>query len=112
MAAVNSAVIFSLVEELADDSMLLEASSCVGDKEFVVSPHYQRGKRKPYPYDNYFEQIVRLYSLSDFRSPCQMFRTTVTFLEGLLAACPDLPYEQNNGGRPTIDLWKQVLTTL
>ena len=41
-----------------------------------------------------------------------MFRTTVTLLEGLLAACPDLPYEQKNGGRPIIDLWKQVLITL
>lgn len=35
MAAVNNAVILSLVEELTDDAMLLEASSCDGDKEFL-----------------------------------------------------------------------------
>ena len=34
------------------------------------------------------------------------------FLEGLLAACLDLPYEQKNCGRPTIDLRKQILITL
>ena len=36
MAAVNSTVILSLVEELTDDSMLLEASSCDGDNEFLL----------------------------------------------------------------------------
>lgn len=36
MAAVNNAVILSLVEELTDDAMLLEASSCDGDKEFLL----------------------------------------------------------------------------
>ena len=53
-----------------------------------------------------------LYSLSEFESDLLMSRTTVTFLEGLLAACSDLPHEQKNGGRPTIELQKQVLITL
>ena len=33
-------------------------------------------------------------------------------MERLLAACPDLPREQRNGGRPVIDLQKQVLITM
>ena len=33
-------------------------------------------------------------------------------MERLLAACPDLPHEQRNGGRPVIDLEKQVLITM
>ena len=38
-----------------------------------------------------------------------MSLTTVTCLEGLLAACPDMPHDQRNGERPTIDLQKQEL---
>ena len=41
-----------------------------------------------------------------------MSRTTVSCLERLLAACLGLPHGQRNGGRPTIDLQKQVLITL
>ena len=41
-----------------------------------------------------------------------MSRTTVSCLEHLLASCLGLPYGQRNGGRPTIDLQKQVLITL
>ena len=41
-----------------------------------------------------------------------MSRTTVSSLERLLATCSGLPHGQRNGGRPTIDLQKQVLTTI
>ena len=41
-----------------------------------------------------------------------MSRTTVSCLERLLAACLGLPHGQRNGGRPTIDLQKQVLITI
>ena len=37
-----------------------------------------------------------------------MSRTTVSCLERLLATCLGLPHGQRNGGRPTIDLQKQV----
>lgn len=36
MAAVNSVAILSFVEEVTDDAMLLETSSCDGDKEFLL----------------------------------------------------------------------------
>ena len=41
-----------------------------------------------------------------------MSRTTVSCLERLLATCLGLPHGQRNGGRPTIDLQKQVLITI
>ena len=41
-----------------------------------------------------------------------MSRTTVSCLECLLATCLGLPHGQRNGGRPTIDLQKQVLITI
>ena len=41
-----------------------------------------------------------------------MSRTTVSCLECLLATCLRLPHGQRNGGRPTIDLQKQVLITI
>ena len=39
-------------------------------------------------------------------------RTTVSCLEHLLATCLGLPHGKKNGGRPTIDLQKQVLFTI
>ena len=41
-----------------------------------------------------------------------MSRTTVSCLECLLATCLSLPHGQRNGGRPAIDLQKQVLITI
>ena len=41
-----------------------------------------------------------------------MSRTTVSCLERLLATCLGLPHGQRNGGRPAIDLQKQVLITI
>ena len=41
-----------------------------------------------------------------------MSRTTFSCLERLLATCLGLPHGQRNGGRPTIDLQKQVLITI
>ena len=48
-------------------------------------------------------------SFSDFSSHFRMSRTTVSCLERLLVACFGLPHGQRNGGRPAIDLQKQVL---
>ena len=41
-----------------------------------------------------------------------MSRTAVSCLERLLATCLSLPHGQRNGGRPAIDLQKQVLITI
>ena len=41
-----------------------------------------------------------------------MSRTTVSCLEHLLATCLGLSHGQRNGGRPAIDLQKQVLITI
>ena len=41
-----------------------------------------------------------------------MSRTAVSCLEHLLATCLGLPHGQRNGGRPAIDLQKQVLITI
>ena len=41
-----------------------------------------------------------------------MSRTTVSCLERLLATCLGPPHGQRNGGRPAIDLQKQVLITI
>ena len=113
MTAACGAAVVSLIEELfADNSVLEEASSCE-DEEFLFFLLIDSKERKSLVrIDNYFERIIPLYSVSDFRSHFQMSRTTVSCLKRLLAACPDLPHEQRNGGRPVIDLEKQVLITM
>ena len=112
MAVACSAGVLSLMEGLADNSVLQEASSCEDD-EFLFFLLIDSKERKSHVrIDNYFERIIPLYSVSDFRSHFRMSRTTVGCLERLLAACPDLPHEQRNGGRPLIDLQKQVLITM
>ena len=107
MASAYSAVVLPLMDELSDVSALVEANSS-DDEEWRTSKERENHVRT----DSYFDRTVPLYSLSDFESDLLMSRTTVTFLEGLLAACSDLPHEQKNGGRPTIELQKQVLITL
>jgi len=76
MAAARTAAVV-----LADEFLFLLMNSSKGRKNHIRN-------------DSYFERIVPPYSLSDFRSHFRMSRTAVIFLEGLLAACPDLPYEQ------------------
>ena len=101
-----------VLEELGDDSALLEASNSEDD-EFLFFLLIDSNERKSHVrIDSYFERIIPLYSVSDFRSHFRMSTTTVSFLEGLLAACPGLPHQQRNGGRPIIDLQKQLLITI
>ena len=112
MAAACSAAVVSIIEELTDNSVLEEASSWEDD-EFLFFLLIDSKERKSHArIDNYFERIIPLYSVSDFQSHFRMSRTTVSCVERLLAACPDLPHEQRNGGRPVIDLQKQVLITI
>ena len=101
MAAACGAAVVSLIEELlADNSVLEEASSCEDDEFLFFLLIDSKERKSLVRIDNYFERIIPLYSVSDFRSHFRMSRTTVSCLERLLAACPDLPHEQRNGGRP------------
>lgn len=68
MAAVNNAVILSLVEELTDDAMLLEASSCDGDKEFLLFPLITCKER-----ENHIRMTVTLNKLYS-SIVCQIFK--------------------------------------
>ena len=112
MAAACSAAVVSIIEELTGNSELEEASS-FEDDEFLFFLLIDSKERKSHVrIDDYFERIIPPYSVSDFRSHFWMSRTTVSCLECLLAACPDLPREQRNGRRPVIDLQKQVLITM
>ena len=109
------AAVVSLIEELlADNSVLEEASSCENDELLFFLLIDSKERKSVVRTDNYFERIIPLYSFSHFRSHFRMSKTTVSCLnlERLLAACPDLPHEQRNGGRPVIDLEKQVLITM
>ena len=67
--------VVSLMEELADDSVLQEASSSEDD-EFLVFLLIDSKERKSHVcIDNYFECIIPLYSVSDFRSHFRMIFT-------------------------------------
>ena len=115
MATTCGAAVVSLIEELlADNSVLEEASSCENDELLFFLLIDSKERKSVVRTDNYFERIIPLYSFSDFRSHFRMSKTTVSCLnlERLLAACPDLPHEQRNGGRSVIDLEKQVLITM
>ncbi|RMX54737.1 hypothetical protein pdam_00011523 [Pocillopora damicornis] len=102
MAVAYKAAVVSLIEELSDDSILQQASSCE-DEEFLLE------RQNHVRIENYFERIK---PLSDFISHFRISRTTVSRLEHLLPTCPGLPHGQRNGGRHTIDLQKQVLITI
>ena len=107
MAITHRAAVVLLVKELSNDSILKEAISCE-DEEFL-SFLLIREQQSHVCIENYFERIKPLYSVSDFWSHFYISRTTVSCLEYLLATCPGLPHGLRNGGRPTIDLQKQVL---
>ena len=86
MAAVNSAVILSLVEELTDDAMLLEASSCDGDKEFLLFLLITCKER-----ENHIRMTVTLKKLYG-SIVCQIFKVpfrcfALQSLFGRLASC-------------------------
>ena len=94
-----------LLNELADDSAILEITSCDDDEFLFLLMISSKERKSRIRIDNYFERILLLYSLPDFRSHFRMSRTAVLFLEGL-AACPDLPYEQKKS--PFRDECKQL----
>ena len=108
MAVTYRAAVVSFIEELADDSIPQEARSCEGEEFLLFLLITSRETQSHVRIENYFELIIRLYSVSDFRSHFRMSRTTVSCLKRLLATCPGLPHGQRNKGRPTIDLQKQV----
>ena len=110
MAVADRAAVVSWIEELSDDSILQEARSCV-DEEFLLFLLI-RERQSHVRIENYFERIEPLFIVSDFLSHFRMSRTTVSCLEHLLATCLGLPHGQRNGGRPAIDLQKQVLITI
>jgi len=83
-----------LLNELADDSAILETTSCDDDEFLFLLMISSKERKTRIRINSYFKRIVPLYSLSDFQSHFRMSRTAVTFLQGLLAACPDLPYVQ------------------
>ena len=93
MAAARSAAVV-LLNELADDSAILETTSCDDDEFLFLLMISSKERKNRIRINSYFKRIVLLYSLPDFRSHFWMSRTAVTFLEGSLAACPDLPCEQ------------------
>ena len=108
MAVTYRAAVVSFIEELADDSIPQEARSCEGEEFLLFLLITSRETQSHVRIENYFELIIRLYSVSDFGSHFRMSRTTVSCLKRLLATCPGLPQGQRNRGRPTIDLQKQV----
>jgi len=98
MAAARSAAVV-LLKKLADDSAILETTSCDDDEFLFLLMISSKERKNRIRINSYFERVGPLYSLSDFRSHIRMSRTAITFLEGLvLAACPDLPYEQKKIG--------------
>ena len=110
MAVADKSAVVSLREELSHESIPQDARSCE-DEEFLFFLS-RRERQSHVRIENYFEHIKSLYSVSDFLSHFWMSRTTVSCLERLLATCLGLPHGQRNGGRPTIDLQKQVLITI
>ena len=76
----------------------------------LLAQRKQRAKRVRI--EDYFETVVPMYNVADFRGHFRMNRETVSMLEGQLAALPGLPQHQLRGGRPPVELRKQILITL
>ena len=65
MAVAYRAAVVSFIEELADDSIPQEARNC-GDEEFLLFHLITNRERQSHVrIENYFERIIRLYSVSD-----------------------------------------------
>lgn len=61
----------------------------------------------------YFEVVVPSYRLDDFRSHFRMSRDSVSFIEGLLGVCPEIPHQAHgHGGKAPVELRKQILITV
>ena len=60
----------------------------------------------------YYENVVPLYNLEDFRSHFRMKRRTVSVLENLLAVRGALPHNADGRGHPLVEVRKQLVITL
>jgi len=79
VAATRSAAVV-LLNELADDSAILETTSCDDDEFLFLLMISSKERKNRIRINSYFERTVPLYSLSDFRSHFRMSRTAVTFM--------------------------------
>ena len=74
MAAAPSAAVV-LLKKLADDSAILETTSCEDDEFLFLLMIGSKERKNRIRINSYFERVVPLYSLSDFRSHIRMSRT-------------------------------------
>ena len=79
MAAAGAAVVSLIEELLADNSVLEEASSCEDDEFLFFLLIDSRERKSLVRIDNYFECIIPLYSVSDFKVifGCQELQSAV-----------------------------------
>ena len=101
-----------IVDEILEQTIDIELISSDDEGLILALLCQSKSRNRRIRVRNYYENIVHLYCPSDFRSHFRMSRTAVSLLEELLATCPNVPCEQTHGGRPPIDLRKQILITL
>ena len=105
----HDAMAMFMLDKLLEDVMFMAEAS--EDKPILALLAQSAERKKRVRIQQYFERVVPMYSGTDFRNHFRM-RSTVAFLESLLAVLPDLPRYQQHGGRAPIDLRKQLLITL
>ena len=73
----------------------------------LVNSRFRRNRAR---IPGYFEQVVPSYSPYAFPNHFCMSRRSVSFLEGLLGACLEIPHKvPGRGGKPPVELRKQTL---
>lgn len=107
-------LIFELFEEvLADDlpqeQLLLRGAD---DEAILLLLAAWPSRKEHVRTKNFYENTVPNYIPEDFRSHFRMSRHTVTVLEHLLSVHNDIPQFSDHGGRPPVELRKQILLTL
>ena len=112
--AENLSLLFELFEEVLADDLPQEQVLLGADEGAVLFLLVagQLGRKEDVRAKNFYQITVPSYVLEDFRSHFRMSRSTVTVLEDLLSVHNDISQYTDHGGRPPVELRRQILTTL
>jgi len=108
-----AACLFSFFEEIIANDLSVNELCERSDEEIVLLLLVGSECREEHIWTkNYYEVTIPNYNHQDFRSHFRMSKRTITVIENLLAVHDDLPQYNDHGGRPPVELRKQILLSL
>ena len=105
IAAVIAAIFLANKEEEENREIVLDLPN-------VLAVLYTKERRHIPRITGYAENVVPAYPLSVFKESFRLSRSTFETLTEMLAGCPEFLGGNERGGRPQVDVSKQLLITL